>query len=79
MPYNAHPTKSGPGRRHQDGQKHGRAPVTPKGAPDGFVQRRAPEAVRRRRALVAELGRRLARRALRLSRIVAKARAEAEL
>ena len=35
-----HPTKSGPGRYHSSGTKHGAAPVPDKGAGIGHLQRR---------------------------------------
>lgn len=38
----AHPTKSGPGRKHGQGVAHARAPTPAKGAPFGFVQRLNP-------------------------------------
>ena len=42
MHITAHPTKSGPGRKHGQGVAHGCLPKAAKGAPFGFVQRLNP-------------------------------------
>lgn len=68
MALNAHPTKSGPGRRHKDYEKHGAAPVAPTGAPFGFVQHVATREKKLRRLMVETLGRRQARRLQRAER-----------
>jgi hypothetical protein len=49
-----HPTKKGPGRRHKSGQKHGAAPVTPKGGK--FLGQRVNAATNARRSVKAEIG-----------------------
>jgi hypothetical protein len=56
---NKHPTKKGPGRRHGQGEKHGKAPAADKGAPFGF-EVHTNESKRLRRALVSAVGRRQA-------------------
>lgn len=55
---NPHPTKKGPGRLHKDGCPHGGVQPARKGAPLGFVQRRASAAKKLRRAQIAIFGRR---------------------
>lgn len=54
MARNAHPTKSGPGRRHKNGEKHGKPPVPAKGPWLG--QHVATAARQRRREIVALIG-----------------------
>ena len=63
-----HATKRGPGRRHKQGQKHGRAPVAPMGPLFGFVQHKASPEKALRRANVKALGRRQALKAAKRER-----------
>lgn len=51
-------TKSGPGRKHQQGAKRA-SPIKSKGAPFGFVQHTNPERAKRR-ATIKLMGRRQA-------------------
>lgn len=56
MSRNAHPTKSGPGRRHKDGEKHGVTPPPQTGAWLG--QRTNPARNQKRRMMRGVGGRR---------------------
>ena len=57
MSRNAHPTKSGPGRHHKDGEKHGAAPPPFKGG-DWIGQRTNPARNQKRRMMRGVGGRR---------------------
>lgn len=51
-PRNIHPTKKGPGRRHQQYASHGRKAQASKGTAEGFVQHKNPQTHSRRIAIV---------------------------
>ncbi len=59
----AHPTKSGPGRKHAEGNGASRSKARNHGgAPTGFTLHKASEEKLERRRLVADFGRRQARK-----------------
>lgn len=67
MSRNAHPTKSGPGRRHKDGQAHG-ATLPPQAGGAWLGQRTNPERAQQRRLSQSLGGARQCRRQLKALR-----------